>query len=504
MNKQLMQPINEITDSVEMLYEKPSKGMSMFSWLLLLILAAVIAWCCIGDIDYYVKAAGTVRPTENISSISSLMSGKVTELNITEGTSVKKGDLLFKVDTTDLEQAYNAYQKEKARINLDIGNLQKLETSINTGENLFNVSNTDENNYYYKYEKYISDLNSLSEQYQNKDVDTNRTINDTLLSVNSIKEQIVVYETELDELNTLKLSVEKNKNLFKESSSVYAQKFQTYIAAVEVYNHAISTQKDTVKKAESSYDAGEISKNDYDTVCAELKSSELEFEKYRTDFMLSVEQNIDNINKSINDLNTSLTSKNQDYKSISQINYDSKLASDNLTLEMLTSISDQIKSLQTSIDAIDKEISSIQLSMQNAEVSAPIDGIINMYANLNNSDLIQSGQTVATILPNSEGTFKLTMYIAEKDIQDIEIGQVVNLRFSALPYQEYGEFLGTVKSISTDARNNENGISYYVAEVTIEDTNGYDLVSGMECEARVITKQRKIIYWLLEKLNFID
>ena len=33
---------------------------------------------------------------------------------------------------------------------------------------------------------------------------------------------------------------------------------------------------------------------------------------------------------------------------------------------------------------------------------------------------------------------------------------------------------------------------------------GIELVSGMECEARVVTKQRKIIYWLLEKLDFID
>ena len=137
MTKEIILPMNEITDSVEMLHEKPNKGMSVFTWILVLLLAAALTWCCIGEIDYFIKASGVVRPGENISTISSLMTGRVETLNISEGNYVKKGDLLFKIDTTDQEQTLSAYSKEKQRIEAENGYLNRLKESISNGENLF-------------------------------------------------------------------------------------------------------------------------------------------------------------------------------------------------------------------------------------------------------------------------------------------------------------------------------------------------------------------------------
>ena len=151
MTKEIILPMNEITDSVEMLHEKPNKGMPVFTWILILLLAAAISWCCIGEIDYFIKASGIVRPGENVSTISSLMTGRVETLNISEGDYVKKGDLLFKIDTTDQEQTLSAYSKEKQRIETENLDLKKLEESILSEENLFDISNSDESSYYLKY-----------------------------------------------------------------------------------------------------------------------------------------------------------------------------------------------------------------------------------------------------------------------------------------------------------------------------------------------------------------
>lgn len=108
MTKQIILPMNEISDSVEMLHEKPNKGMPVFTWILVLLLAAALIWCSIGEIDYFIRASGIVRPGENVSTISSLMTGRVDMLNISEGDRVQKGDLLFKVDTEDMEQSLAA------------------------------------------------------------------------------------------------------------------------------------------------------------------------------------------------------------------------------------------------------------------------------------------------------------------------------------------------------------------------------------------------------------
>lgn len=155
----------------------------------------LLAWCCIGEIDYFIKANGVVRPNENVSTISSLMTGRVETLNISEGDYVKKGDLLFKIDTTDQEQTLSAYSKEKQRIETENLNLQKLEECILSEENLFDISNSDESAYYLKYEKYITDLQSLSEQYKNTSADTDNAAD------NAYRSTVVEWTKEMSEMH---------------------------------------------------------------------------------------------------------------------------------------------------------------------------------------------------------------------------------------------------------------------------------------------------------------
>ncbi len=504
MTKEIILPMNEITDSVEMLHEKPNKGIPVFTRILVLLLAAAISWCCIGEIDYFIKASGVVRPGESVSTISSLMTGRVETLNISEGDYVKKGDLLFKIDTAELEQSLSAYEKEKQRIETENLNLKKLEESILSKENLFDMGNPDESAYYLKYEKYISDLKSLSEQYRNTSADTDNAADNAAISAESIKSQLAKYREELSGFETLKISVETDIDMFEEKSSVYALQYFDYTAAINAYDINIFQKKTDKENAEPLFKAGGISQSEYDSICSSLDNAELEKDKYISEFELNIEQKITAVEKNISDLEYSLKSQNQSYSSYLEIRHDETLAAENMKIEILSGIADSIKSNEANIISIEKQIADIELNIKNAEVIAPIDGTVNMYADLSTADLVQSGQTIATIVPDTDGAYKLTMYLSSADISEAEIGQNVRLRFAAYPYQEYGEFAGTVKSISTDARSSESGLSYYVAEVSIDDTMGLELVSGMECEARVVTKQRKIIYWLLEKLNFID
>ena len=504
MTKEVILPMNEITDSVEMLHEKPNKGMPVFTWVLVLLLAVALAWCCIGEIDYFIKASGVVRPGESVSTISSLMTGRVETLNISEGDCVKKGDLLFKIDTTDQEQTLSAYSKEKQRIETENLNLQKLEECILSEENLFDISNSDESAYYLKYEKYITDLQSLSEQYKNTSADTDNAADSAVISAESIKSQLAIYREELSGLETLKSSVETNSDMFEDKSSVYALQYYGFKSSLEAYETDITKKKSEKENAEILFKAGGISQSEYDNICHSLENTTLEKDKYISEFKLNIEQKVTAAEKNISDLEYSLKGQNQSLSSYSEISHDEQLAAENMKLEMLSWIAESIKSNEANIISIEKQIDDIELNIRNAEVIAPIDGTVNMYADLSTADLVQSGQAIATIVPDTDGAYKLTMYLSSADISETEIGQKVRLRFAAYPYQEYGELAGTVKSISADVRSSENGMSYYVAEVSIDDTLGLELVSGMECEARVVTKQRKIIWWLLEKLDFID
>lgn len=504
MTREIIIPMNEISDSVEMLHEKPNKGMPVFTWILVLLLAAALIWCSIGEIDYFIKASGVVRPGESISTISSLMTGRIEKLNISEGEYVKKGDLLFKIDTADLEQSLSACEKEKVSMETKNLNLKKLEDCILKGENLFDRNNSDESSFYLKYEKYISDLQSISEQYKNTSADANNAADNAAISAESIKAQLAKYREELAGLETLKKSIDSNEDMFNDKSSIYALQYADYTASITAYDKSIALKKAEKDNAEPLFNAGGISQADYDNICRSFEDAELEKERYISEFKLNMEQNISAAEKNITDLEYSLKSQKQSYSAYSEISHDEQLALENAELEMLTGIADTIKSNEVNLISIEKQIADINLSIKNSEVTAPIDGTVNMYADLSTADLVQSGQTIATIVPDTDGAYKLTMYLSSADISETEVGQNVRLRFAAYPYQEYGELSGTVKSISTDVRSSDAGMSYYVAEVNIDDTMGLELVSGMECEARVVTKQRKILYWLLEKLDFID
>ncbi|PKM53954.1 MAG: secretion protein HylD, partial [Firmicutes bacterium HGW-Firmicutes-3] len=109
-----------------------------------------------------------------------------------------------------------------------------------------------------------------------------------------------------------------------------------------------------------------------------------------------------------------------------------------------------------------------------------------------------AGYSVDIALPNSE-------------VAGIEVGDVVKFKFSALPFKEYGEFTGTIEQISTDIKSDNSGTSYYLVEAKLTDIEvvSYkgekrNIKVGMACEAHVIKEQKKILYWLLEKINLKD
>ncbi|WP_257788397.1 HlyD family secretion protein [Clostridium saccharobutylicum] len=103
----------------------------------------------------------------------------------------------------------------------------------------------------------------------------------------------------------------------------------------------------------------------------------------------------------------------------------------------------------------------------------------------------------------------MSLYVSNKDIAGIKVDQKVKYHFEALPYKEYGELNGTITEIATDATvDPKTGISYYLVQSEIENKPLFsykgdegEIKMGMACEAQVVTKKKKILYYLLEKIN---
>ncbi|MDR1440316.1 MAG: HlyD family secretion protein [Clostridiales bacterium] len=169
-----------------------------------------------------------------------------------------------------------------------------------------------------------------------------------------------------------------------------------------------------------------------------------------------------------------------------------------------------ITSNQGSIEQLEGELKSIGLSIEAAAVTAPISGFISMDAELNEGEMLGAGAEVAAIVPDDGTDYKIQLMILNEDIASIQGAQKIRYHFSALPYREYGEASGEILKIGTDATA-ANGISYYLVDASLNELEltSYDgtagsIKVGMACEAQVVTQSKKILWWLLEKINLRD
>jgi HlyD family secretion protein len=237
----------------------------------------------------------------------------------------------------------------------------------------------------------------------------------------------------------------------------------------------------------------------------------LEADAYKNEVLLNADQNITGLDRTIRELNAQGRSARAAIDAYSQKGYDEELIADKSRLDALTATSETIFSLQNNLDSLYKELVQIRLSIAEASVYAPIDGTINLYSELGAGDYVQAGSEIATIVPDAEGALKIQIAVSNADIAELQTGQEVRYRFAALPYSDYGELSGSITKISSDARRDNNGGSYYLIEgelsgYSLRDRGGAEesVKVGMAVEARVITHTRKIVYWVLDKLNFID
>ncbi|MBF4693047.1 HlyD family efflux transporter periplasmic adaptor subunit [Fusibacter ferrireducens] len=147
--------------------------------------------------------------------------------------------------------------------------------------------------------------------------------------------------------------------------------------------------------------------------------------------------------------------------------------------------------------------------MENASIRSPIEGILNIEQNYVVGDQIGIGMAMGTVVPTDDTDFKIQLSVKNRDISQIHVGDDVKFKFQALPYKEYGMLEGQIIHINADSSYNASTrTSYYLVEAQVDSR---PLVSykgetatikvGMTLEGQIITKRKKILHYLLEKID---
>jgi multidrug resistance efflux pump len=489
--KAYIQDMGELTDSRELLESRPQPFISIFTYTLIALLLTAVIWSFLGEIDENIKAQGIVRPNQKIGSIRNQVAGKVESVNLKEGDYVKKGALLFTIEHSILDLQRDALAAECDKSTQELVYLDKFKKSILDGRNYFDSTLEGERDYYNKFIKYQTDM-----EVQSKQVELNSS------TLNEVKK-------ELAGLNMLKQSVLQEKNLFVGNDNIYYNQYIDYSLNLRNLKDLQQQKKELYDSSLELASAGAISSKELDDLKKQSDAAEINLQKYQNEFLLNINSKIEENDEKLKQLLINLKTSGENTNATFNV---SELPLQKYKLDTIVQIESDIKVLQTNLEKQRSDLEAVKTNIENCKVTSPIDGYINLSNEINTGDLLQSGTEIATIVPEDGTVYKVQLYVSNADIANIKVGQKIKYHFPALPYKEYGELKGAITNIGTDARINQtNGSSYYSVEASVENKplSSYkgvkaEIKVGMDCEAQVITKTKKILYYFLEKINLRD
>lgn len=279
--KEILVDLKDMSDSKEFMNANPKSFIRIFIYIMLVALIIALFWSYYSEIEIYVTASGIVKAEEDISTVNNIVTGKINEVYIEEGTIVSKGDILFKVDVDDIDFAISQYKIEIEKIEDEQEYLNKQKDSILENRNLFDVNNSDEEYYYYAVEKYLSDIEvyNNSNDKEKYSLTTNKEL--TIIQLDKANQDMEDYEIELARAELYVQSINSNTNLFDITIDNESYiKFENYQNSLLVLKNNVSILEDKLNKEKILLDAGAIAKSEYDATLNMLNESKATVEQF--------------------------------------------------------------------------------------------------------------------------------------------------------------------------------------------------------------------------------
>lgn len=157
------------------------------------------------------------------------------------------------------------------------------------------------------------------------------------------------------------------------------------------------------------------------------------------------------------------------------------------------------------LELIEQRASTL-LEIEQLDIRAPVSGIVYGMRVQTPRSVIRAADPVLFLIPQDRPLL-IVSRVDPLHIDQITVGQQVNLRFSALDQRTTPELVGQVTLISADAFDDEAlGIAYYRAEITLNAgelaklNEGDVLIPGMPVEAFIRTADRSPLAYLVKPM----
>lgn len=506
--------LNELSDSRELLEARPNPMIAWFIYLLLIIFVSAILWTCFGEVDEVVKADGVVRTNETVSTVRNETPRQVKRIAFSEGQHVKKGDILFELDSSEEELQKEKLEEEIVKKEKKLKDVELLKLSIEKGENQIK-DKAEDNEYYQRFQAYQSNLALIKQEHESAKLEVSENRESQKSQKESIQSQKERLESKSGQLKRLRDAINNKKNVFKKEETPYYDLFLEIDGMIEQLDKTVNETKEayeTLKENSNTTDSPEIEKQLSEAKKA-YEESIVKRDQYKNQQLLQVNSEIEQVEDKIKEVEAT-SGSDIDFAKLEETHDKNYQASvEKYKSDSLVEVTNEIDDVEQQIEQLQHELSTIEQQIDANLVKAPRSGVVNVRTDISEGDLLQVGTEVLRIIPETNpSTYTVQLSVLNQDIAKTKIGDEVKFSIHSLPYEEYGKVKGKITQVSSDATiDPETGMSYYLVEATIDNETLYShkgdeeaIKVGMTTEAHIVTDSKKILYFLLEKMHLKD
>lgn len=166
----------------------------------------------------------------------------------------------------------------------------------------------------------------------------------------------------------------------------------------------------------------------------------------------------------------------------------------------------QLAELRTRLAELQERKTAARDQLDRLEIRAPQSGIVHELAVHTVGGVVQAAEPLLLIVPSATA-LAVDARIAPREVDRIQIGQKVALRFSNFNQQTTPEIDGRLVRVSADVSEDaRTGISYYTARINISADQlrrlgMVKLLPGMPVETFIATEERTVASYLLKPLS---
>lgn len=273
---------SDLEDSQILLEKEPPK---FIVWLLIIVVFSFLFigfWLVFGKKDVFIQGIALVEKSEELGSVKSEIHGKVKEITKKNGDNIKKGEIILRIDNSDIDINNKALNKSLLSLKRKLHMLEELRRSIEKKNNLF--SEKTKKSYIYEFKSYIQTYEaiSMSSKLEIENTSINGPTND----------QIKTLEIERDYLIKQSANLEKKKKDTKSTEDI-----EIITNQINELESEISKVKKSIDLAKSIYNA-EMEKVSKITENQRLYG-QIKVEEYKKQTLANVSQRIENVSDEI-------------------------------------------------------------------------------------------------------------------------------------------------------------------------------------------------------------